>query len=974
MIASLSSIILVKSLHRNKMSKYKEISANLDLVSLEKALLESWRADDIFSKVNAKGKSNPEWVYYDGPITANGLPHYGHAITWTMKDILPRYYTMKGFYVSRNMGWDCQGILVEYEVEKKLGFEQKSDIEKYGIDKFNQACRDSVLKFRKAMLQYEERLGRWIDHSDEYSTMEPKYIESIWWSLKELHTKGLLYEGYKVVAYSTRAGMTLSAHEVADGGYEEIVDPAVTIKFKLKGEENTYFLAWTTTPWTLPGNLMLAVGKKFKYVKVAIKDKMYILAKSTLEKVLGESSDYNVVEELDSKDLVGLEYEPLFSYYQEKSKEGAFKVLFADHVNTDEGTGIVHLAPYGMEDFDIFMDIGITVFDYLDETGSFTDEITEYKGMFYKKANKYIIEDLKDKLFKVEDYAHQMPMCYRTKTPLIYRPIKSWYVAINKIKDRLVEEAKGINFVPELGSERFLRWIKNARDWSLSRKRYWGTPMPVWKNDETGEVVFVGSFEELSGSTRRRVEPDAGFDPHKPFVDEITWKGEKGGTFRRVPEVIDVWYDSGSMPFAQYHYPFENKELFEKRFPAEYISEGDDQIRLWFYTMFVLGVALFDKAPFKNVIVIGMLGDEKGKKMSKSKGNYPPIEEVFNKYGSDMLRYFLLRSPVVRGEGASFSYKLLEETKKEFFSALWNSYRYFTTYSEMYEFDLSAWQKSENQLDKWIIARLNETVKEVSDNLDKYEVMYATRVFAPFVQDLSTWYIRRSRDRLSSGNSGALSVLYHSLLTLSKLMAPFMPFLSEEMYKTLSAGSNDKSLESVHLEEYPKADEENISSNQQLLQDMRVIRYIASLGNAIRKENQLAVRQALSTMQVKGVKALNEELVEILKDELNIKIIEFVDNIQTGDNWISKAEGELSVAFNTVLSEELLIEGYARELMREIQKLRKQADVAWDSKVKVQFKSTDEFRKAVLTHKQDIMDKTLATDLVEGDDFKIIPN
>ena len=944
---------------------YKQVEPNLDLVSLEKNMLVKWEQANLFATVNDATKNFPKWVYYDGPITANGRPHYGHALTWTMKDILPRYYTMQGRFVSRNIGWDCQGILVEYEVEKDLQFQSKADIEKFGIDKFNEQCRNRVLKHRAAMFDYEMRLGRWLDHNDEYSTMDAKYIESMWWALKELYTKGLLYKGHKVVAYSTRAGMTLSTHEVADGGYKEIIDPAVTVKFQLKNVPNTYVLAWTTTPWTLPGNLLIAMGKSIEYVKVEYDGEFLIVAKELVEKVFADKN-HKIIEVVSQEQLLNQKYEPLFEYFSDRKTQGAFKIVYGDHVNTETGTGFVHLAPYGEEDFIILSQLKIAMFDYLDETGTFNDLIPELKGQFYKKANSQIVQMLTQKalLFKVEDYAHQMPMCYRTKTPLIYKPIESYYVAIEKIKEKLLSEVQKVKFVPEQGGDRFVNWIKNARDWSLSRRRYWGTPLPVWVNDKTGEVIVVGSFNELSKLSGKDLGQN--FDPHKPFVDEITWGSEESGYYKRVPEVIDVWFDSGSMPFAKHHYPFENGENFKNQYPAEFISEADDQLRLWFYTMFVLGVALFDQTPFKNVIVLGMLGDENGKKMSKSAGNYPPIEEVFEKWGSDMLRYFLLKSGVARMEPTAFSYKALEETKKEFFTITWNSYRYFLTYADLHKFEPSAKFTPTNELDKWILMRLAQLIKTVRTNLDNYEVMYATREFAPFIEDLSTWYIRRSRDRISTGDNDSLNTLYISLETLSRLLAPFMPLFADELYLGMTAGSKKQS---VHLESFPQVTVLNIELDEKLIASMQKLREVASVGNALRKENNIAVKQPLKILYVSC--ELDNTLLSILKEELNVKEVQFMKP-ESNPNIISGEQNGLYIAFDTSMDNDLELERRSREFMREIQKLRKQANVSWDQQVRLQYISTKEIEEMLANYRDEIIKKTLVGEIVQGDEMKII--
>ncbi len=942
------------------MAKFKEVEINPNYPLIEESILELWKSNYIFEKLNNASKDFPKYVYYDGPITANGAPHYGHALTWTMKDLFPRYYTMKGFSVERNIGWDCQGILVEYEVEKKLGFKHKSDVEKMGVDKFNKECRSSVLSYRGKMVEYETKLGRWIDHSKEYSTMDASYIESAWWAIKKLHEKGLLYEGHKVVAYSTRSGMTLSTHEVADGGYSEVVDPAVTIMFELEDEPNTYMLGWTTTPWTLPGNLMLAIGKKVEYVKVEYDGKLYIVARDRVLEVFKEKTDYKILEIVMRESLIGKKYRPLFDYYKNKSEEGAFKIIYADHVNTDEGTGIVHLAPYGQEDFDIFMKLGISLFDYISETGEFTADIPEYQGQFYKKANKNIISDLElaGKLFAHSDYAHQMPIDYRTKEPLIYKPITSWYVGVGAIKEKLLSEAKGVHIVPDAGKARFVNWIENARDWSLSRRRFWGTPLPIWVNDKTKDVKIIGSFKELEELSGKKLSDN--FDPHKPFVDEITWE-EGGGTYKRVPEVIDVWFDSGSMPFARYHYPFENADLFNSNYPADYISESDDQIRLWFYTMFVLGVALFDKSPFKNVIVTGMLGDEDGKKMSKSKGNYPPIEEVFEKYGSDMLRYFLLTSPLTKMEPARFSYRILLETQKEFFTTLWNSYRYFVTYANLNDFKASD-EPAKNILDKWINARYLEFVAGVTKGMDEYDVMSASKLFAPFVMDLSTWYIRRSRDRISSGDSESLNTLYKMLVGLSKLASPFITFLPEEIYQNLVVNYDESALKSVHMTAYPKVERELNKEELEILKTMEVVRNICSTGNSIRKETGIPIRQPLASMIVKNADALSPEYVEIIKDELNVKEVKF----EKGE-----AKNEVEVLFDTNITDDLLLEGISREIIREIQKLRKEAGVNWDDLVDVIYPNKENYEKAVKIYADDIKSKTLSKNLELGSEFSI---
>jgi isoleucyl-tRNA synthetase len=951
------------------MQKLKEIPVNANYPDLEKLILERWDKINLLENVKEARKKSPEKIYYDGPITANALPHYGHVITWTMKDVLPRYWTMNNYFVSRNIGWDCQGIPVEYEIEKQLEFKEKKDIERFGIEKFNQLCRESVLKYRDAMKMYELRIGRWMDEKDSYETMDPLYIESVWWSLKTLFEKGLLYEGYKVVPYSTRAGTTLSNAEVGLGGYKEIEDPAITVKFELENQPNTFVLAWTTTPWTIPGNLLLAVHKDIEYVKVKSNHAYYIVAKNALERTFKDVS-YEIVGDIKATDLIGLEYVQPLDFFEAKRAEGAFKIVHGDHVTTEEGTGIVHIAPYGVEDFDILTNLKITAFDYLDENAEFTSLVAKYEGQFYKKANKAILEDLEtiSKLFKQEKYLHQMPMCWRTDTPLIYKPIKSWYVAVTKIKDQLMAENQKINWIPEhVKDGRFGSWLEGARDWALSRSRYWGTPLPVWINDKTGEAKVIGSFRELAELSGKTLEK---FDPHKPFVDEIVWGNEAEGFFRRVPDVIDVWYDSGAMPFARYHYPFENKERFEETYPAEYISESVDQTRGWFYSLIVINVALFGKSPYNSVLMSGMLGDETGKKLSKSKGNYKPMDEILDSYGSEVLRYFLLTSPVVRGDTARFSTGILEESKKEFFSLIWNSLRYFATYYNLNPIDVSANYDPQNPLDLWIKGKYATLVKNVTEQMERKEVMMAARNFAPFLDDLSTWYIRRSRDRISSGDPESLATLFEVLLGFSKLIAPFTPFIAEDLYLTLADLMEDKK-ESVHLELFPKINEKYLTYSKSLDEDMILVRKICSVGSALRKEHNVPVRQPLMDIVVVKDMSLTSDLLELIKDELNVKEVKFSTSSLAG-NYKEKEEGGLKVQLNMDINEELEVEGYMREFIREVQKARKDAGVAWDAMIKVEYKPEEKYKKALAKFEKEIKDKTLVEDFVIGESFKVI--
>lgn len=936
---------------------FKEIDSLPNFSAVEKEILSYWESLIPVERLKELRKNSPEYVYYDGPITANGRPHYGHCITWTMKDVVPRYWTMKNYYVSRNMGWDCQGILVEVEVEKELGFKHKDDIVKFGIDKFNDACKSSVLKLKDLIFDYEKKMGRWIDEKDEYYTMDPKYIESMWWSIKELYNKGLLYEDFKNVAYSTRAGTTLSSHEVKDGGYKDIEDDYVIIKFKLK-DEDSYLLCYTTTPWTLFGNLLIGVKKDSTYAKVSSQGQSYICAKDLVETIFKD--DYQIIEEFDSSKIEGKEYLPVFSHYENKRSEGAFKVIFANHAVTSEGTGLVHLAPYGEEDFEILREKKIKAFDYLDDTANFTNEIPEFQGMFYKEANSRIIEDLISKglMFNHGKVIHRMPMCYRTNTPLIYKPIKSWYLNVEKLKPRLLEENEKIRWVPEhVKKGNSGTWIENAKDWCLSRNRYWGTPMPIWKNDLTNEFIVIGSFDELKELSGKEIS-----DPHRPYVDDISWEDKlNGGVYRRVVDVIDVWYDSGSVPFAKVYYP-KNTELFNEKFPAKYISEGMDQTHLWFYTMLVLNVALFDKAPFENCIVTGMLLDKNSKKLSKSKGNYPPIDEVLDNYSADILRYFALTSPVVQGEFTRFYEDLLKEIKKEFFLIYWNTLKFFVTYANMNNFDPSNKIQSEDTLDRWIKLRVKESKTIIINSMDNYEIMPAAREFAPLINDLSTWYVRRSREKIKNGDISSLSTLYDVLCEITLLIAPFFPFLAEKSYQVLALDKT-RNLESVHFDLLTGLEETLSEDDKEMLLKMTSDRKIITELLNLRTVAKVSLRQPLLNFHSK--KEVN--FPELVLDEANIKSISNEDF--THENVVSNQEK--TITLNLEITEELKNEGILRDFLRKVQDLRKSSNLKVEDKIILMFSEND-IPENVINSNLDVLEKKInATKIVKGIETKI---
>lgn len=963
------------------MSKIKKASSQVKFPEVEKDILKFWKDNNIFKKSLEQRPENKMKAFYDGPITANGMPHHGHMLTFAIKDLFPRYWTMKGYKVPRSLGWDCQGIPVEYEIEKKLGFKEKKDIEKFGVAEFNKLCKESVLQYRGAMIELEEKMGRLTNTDEEYATMDADYIESIWWSLKELHSKGLLYEGFKVVPYSTRAGTTLSNAEVALGGYKPFVDPAVTVEFKLKSDPTTMLLAWTTTPWTLPTNFGLAVGKDIEYVKVTgnIEGNKYILAKDRLEAVFKDSK-YEILETLKAEDLVGLEYIPLFNYFP--NKLNAYKVYEGFHVTTDSGTGIVHLAPYGAEDNEIFKEVGIESIDVLNEQGDFTKVIPDYAGMNYRDANPKIIEYLEknDLLFEKEDYTHDMPMCWRTNTPLIYKPITSWYIAMSTLRDRLVNNNEKINWTPSHAKHgRFGNWLAEIKDWGISRLRYWGTPLPIWKS-ESGKVLVISSFDELETYSGIRIE-----DPHRPYIDEIEFDFE-GEHYKRIPDVLDVWYDSGAMPFARFHYPFENKEKFENKFPAEFIAEGIDQTRGWFYTLHAISTALFDSEAFKNVVINGFILDDHGAKLSKSKKNYSDPDVMLQTFGADAIRINFFSTPIVSGEDTSITDSTVKLTTQEAVLPLWNIYTYLTTYAEMHNFepreelarnerkqgDDKKWDHMpfgdlDNVLDTWLLTRLQDTIKNVTDELERYDIQKAMSWIRGLVDDISKWYIRRSRDRFVNGDKSALEVLYYTYIEVLKLLAPFAPFLPEFLYRNLVREHLSNTPESIHLTDYPEYDITFHEQNYDLTQQMDYVRGICSLGQSIRVENGLKLRQplekALVTINNEQL-SISNELVEIIKEELNVKAVELVRETPQGEGLVTKTESGLSVTLDTNLTQELKEEGLLAELKRQVQNFRKTSGLKMGEFVNLQFSiNNSQLRSVVEKYKVEIMKEVSASEI-----------
>ncbi len=873
---------------------YKPVDSKVNFPEMEEKILKFWDVKNIFKKSIDNREGKDEFVFYDGPPFATGLPHFGHFVPGTIKDIIPRYQTMKGKKVDRRFGWDCHGLPVEYEMEKELGISGKYQIENFGVAKFNESCRSIVLRYTAEWKNIVTRMGRWVDFEKDYKTMDPDYMESIWWIIKQLMEKGLMYEGFNIMPYSPALSTPLSNFEVNLGGYQDVIDPAVTVKFKLKDEANAYFLAWTTTPWTLPSNLGLALGPDIKYVKIKDGDEFYILAEERLSSYYKDESAYEIVATYAGRELAGIEYEPLFPYFAELSDQNAFRTLTADYVTIEDGTGIVHTAPgFGEEDYAAMKDTGVPVVCPIDAECKFTEEVPEYQGQFVKDADKAIIKRLKEegKLVKRENYKHSYPFCYRTRKPLIYRAISCWFVDIGKIKEKMLAANDQVNWVPaHLKKGRFGKWLEGARDWAISRNRYWGNPIPIWKCDGSDHIEVIGSKEELEKKAGVEVP-----DLHKHFVDELTWPSPDGkGNMRRIPDVLDCWFESGSMPYAQIHYPFENKEWFEKNFPADFISEGLDQTRGWFYTLTILAAALFDKPAFKNVVVNGLVLAEDGKKMSKSERNFSDPVEVINKFGADALRMFLMNSAVVKAEDLKFSDDGVKDVLKSFIIPFWNAYSFFVTYANIDSFSPEGLHDDlENPLDRWILSEAENLVLQATENLDRYDLNRAIVPIVHFIDLLNNWYIRRSRRRFWRSENDidkvqAYETLYAVLLKVIHVAAPFIPFLTEEIYQNLKT---DNMPESIHLADYPVAD--NTKRDLDLEEKMEVTRKAVSMGRALRSIHSLKTRQPLKAIYLvtkdTRERRILMEMEDIVKEELNVKDVLFKDNEEDLVEYKAKA-------------------------------------------------------------------------------------
>lgn len=860
---------------------FKAVTGQTNFPQMETETLKYWQENRTFEKSIENRKGKKEFVFYDGPPFATGLPHYGHLLAGTIKDVVPRYQTMRGKYCERAFGWDCHGLPVEYEMEKELKLSGKKEIEDYGIDKFNEACRGIVLRYTAEWERIVNRMGRWVDFRNGYRTMDVNYMESIWWVFKQLWDAGLIYEGYKILPYCPRCSTPLSNFE-ANQGYQEVTDPAITLRFKSKKEENTYFLAWTTTPWTLPSNMALAAGPDIEYVKVNDEGTFYILAAARLDSYY-KNEKPEIVARMKGSDLAGSTYEPLFPYFAAYSEKGAFRMITADFVSTEDGTGIVHMATgFGEDDAAAGKANGIPEVCPIDAECKFTSQVPDYAGIYVKDADKDIIRRLKEegKLIHRSTIKHNYPHCWRDDVPLIYRAVSTWFVRIDLIKEKMLKANSQMSWVPDhIKDGRFGKWLENARDWAISRNRYWGCPLPVWRDTETGELICVGSVAELEKLTGKKFN-----DIHKHFVDSVEIPSAKnpGRKLVRVPEVLDCWFESGSMPYAQNHYPFENKTHFDNNFPADFIAEGLDQTRGWFYTLVVLAAALFDKPPAMNVVVNGLVLAEDGQKMSKRKKNYPDPTDIIDSYGADALRLFLLGSPVVRAEDLKFSEEGIKDILRGVMLPIWNSYSFFTTYANVDKWDPGKAEAAgpanpSNPLDRWILSSLAEMVEEIRTEMDAYHLQKAANRFEKFVEDLTNWYIRRSRRRFwktqnDADKDDAYRTLHFALLTFAKCAAPFIPFVTEEIYRSLRTESMP---ESVHLCDFPEP--ELWRRDQYLERQMDATMKAVSLGRFLRTQRNLKVRQPLKRAILVSadaeVRQMLSETSDIVAEELNVKEI-----------------------------------------------------------------------------------------------------
>lgn len=860
---------------------YKKVDPGMNFVEREKETLKFWKNNRVFEKTNEKTEGKPVFSFYDGPPTANGKPHIGHILTRVMKDIIPRYKIMKGYSVLRKAGWDTHGLPVELEVEKSLGIDGKQEIEAYGIEPFIKKCKESVWKYKGEWERMSDRVGYWVDMDHPYITYDNNYIESVWWSLKEIDKKGLLYRGFKIVPYCPRCGTALSSHEVAQG-YKDVKEKSAYVKFALKSQRNTYFLAWTTTPWTLPSNVALCMNADENYARIKSGEEYYILAEALISAVFEEGT-YEKIDVKKGKEYEFVSYEPLFDFYTGKDK--AFYITCDGYVTLTDGTGIVHIAPaFGEDDAKVGRKYSLPLLQMVDEHGRFPQDTGYLSGLFCKDADKFILKDLKERnlLFKEQLYEHSYPFCWRCDTPLLYYARKSWFIKTTAFKDLIIRSNDSVNWMPEtIRKGRMGNFLENLIDWGVSRERYWGTPLPVWVCEKCGKKHVIGSrkeLHELSGC-------DEDIELHRPYIDKVTFPCECGGVMRRVPEVIDCWYDSGSMPFAQFHYPFENRDLFEKNFPADFISEAIDQTRGWFYVLLAISSVLFEKAPFKSCIVLGHVNDKDGIKMSKHKGNVVDPWSVLDKQGADAVRWYFYTSSAP-WLPSRFAPEIVSEVQRKFLGTLWNTYAFFVLYAEIDKYDPSLYDIANVKLsvmDRWILSELNTLIDFVDKGLDKYNITDTSRAIEKFTDNLSNWYVRRCRERfwgsdMSEDKIAAYTTLYTALTTLAKLAAPFVPFITEQIYGNLVLPFYKNVPVSVHLTSFPVCDKAFIDT--QLGENMDRVINIVSLGRTARNACAIKNRQPLSELLIRADKfdSLPEEYLDILKEELNVKKVAFISD------------------------------------------------------------------------------------------------
>ncbi|MCL2842773.1 MAG: isoleucine--tRNA ligase [Oscillospiraceae bacterium] len=862
---------------------YQKVPAGMGFPEWEAQVLAFWKEHDIFHKSIEAGEGKSPYIFYDGPPTANGTPHIGHVLTRVVKDTIPRFQTMKGHQVPRKAGWDTHGLPVELEVEKKLGLDGKAQIEAYGLAPFIDQCKESVWKYKGMWEEFSDIVGFWADMEHPYVTYHNEYIESVWWSLRQVYDKGLLYKGFKIVPYCPRCGTPLSSHEVAQG-YKDVKERSAYVKFPVVDEPNTYILAWTTTPWTLPSNLALCVGPEITYVKLRHGDEVYYLAKELVKNVLGEDAEYEVLEEILGKELEHKRYLPLFDFVPPEDAAKSFFVTVDDYVTTADGTGIVHMAPaFGEDDNRICRKYGMGFVQYVDAAGKMTRE-TDWEGVFVKDADPLIIKALKEKglLVSAPNYTHNYPHCWRCDTPLLYYARASWFIEMTAVKENLICNNNTINWVPDfMGEKRFGDWLENVQDWGISRERYWGTPLPVWVCD-CGHKHCIGSIAELKELSENCPED---IELHRPYIDAVTIRRLAcEGEMHRTPEVLDCWYDSGAMPFAQHHYPFENKELFEREFPADFISEAVDQTRGWFYSLLAISTLIFDKAPFKNVIVLGHVQDKDGQKMSKSKGNVVEPMDALRQYGADAIRWYFLSNsaPWIPNK---FHGQAVVEAQRKLLSTLWNTYAFYVLYAEISQFDPTKFTLQPETLsvmDRWILSRLNHTVQAVDENMTAYKLPEACRPLSDFVDDLSNWYVRRSRERfwadaLEQDSINAYLTLYTCLTTVAKAAAPMIPFMTEAIYQNLVRSVQTDVPESVHLCMFPTVQTEFLDPD--LEASMGTVLQVVTMGRSARNGASLKIRQPLRKMYVKTDTPLRNAFISIIAEELNIKQVEFTDDV-----------------------------------------------------------------------------------------------